>query len=184
MGPSPLPRVPGGGRGLVSQCCSVGGPAPPRASLCKAPAPARSASARGEGQERGLESVGEGSPAARPQTPLGAGAWPRAAAPRSPPTPGRRSASPLRSAVLARRFLPRVLPRRPGGWALVRGTQASRRPPAAHTVLSSIHSVLVKASRALAEPSPRSPSSPAAPPPAPSRCGVDRWRFVRRARRG
>lgn len=67
-----------------------GGPAPPRASLCKAPAPARSASARGEGQEGGEESVEEGGPAARPLTPPGPGAWPRAADEAAPPSPGKR----------------------------------------------------------------------------------------------
>jgi hypothetical protein len=38
-----------------------------------------------------------------------------------------------------------------------------------------VHSVLVKVRRARAEPNPKSPSSPAALPPAPFRCGVDQW---------
>ena len=83
----------------MSQCCSVGGgPAPPRASLCKAPAPARSASARGEGQEGDEESLEEGGPAARPLTPPGPGARPRAAdEAASPPSGRRRARLPLQS---------------------------------------------------------------------------------------
>lgn len=153
--PRPCPRVPGR---VGDSCLSAavwGGPAPPRASLCKAPAPARSASARGTRQRGGVGEAGDLPPIPRrPAPPL--------ARPFSPASPASGRAGQLSAAH-----------RRPGA-----------RAPVAHTVLSSIHSVLVKARRARAEPSPRSPSSPAAPPPAPSRCGVDRWRFVRRARRG
>ena len=143
---------------------------------------------RGEGQEGGLESTGEGSPAARPQTPLSAGAWPRATAQAARPRPLQGEgcfSPPVRRRVGSALSPPNpALNVRAAGRLSAAPRRLGARPPAAHTVLSSIHSVLVKARRALAEPSPRSPSSPAAPPPAPSRCGVDRWRFVRRARRG
>lgn len=56
--PHPCPRVPGGGGDSCLSAAVWGGPAPPRASLCKAPAPARSASARGAGRRSG---VGEAS---------------------------------------------------------------------------------------------------------------------------
>lgn len=167
--PCPGSRVPGGGEGArvsVLQC--RGGPAPPRASLCKAPAPARSASARGEGQEVGLKVRGGAEPRGPPSNRRGAGAWPRAAAQAARPLQGEERVSPpvrLDGSAHSLRALPRRV------WAAGHWSAAprSRRPPAAHTVLSSIHSVLVKARRALAEPNPRSPSSPAAPPPAPSR---------------
>lgn len=128
---------------------------------------------------------GGGDPGGPPLTAQDKGAWPRPLdRGSSAPSREEKGLFPIQSEVLTLCFLPQVLPLRPDGWAFVHRTQASRCPPAAHTVLSSIHSVLVKARRALAAPSPRSPSSPAAPPPATSRCGVDRWRFVRRARRG
>lgn len=186
MGPSPLPRVPGGGRGLVSQCCSVGGALPLPALRCVRHRLQRGPRARGgRSRRRARSPLGRRArrPALSPPRAPGRGLEPRPEG--APPPPVKRRAR-LPSSPTSRccAFSPRVLPQRPGSWAFVRGTQPSRHPPAAHTVLSSIHSVLVKARRALAEPSPRSPSSPAAPPPAPSRCGVDRWRFVRRARRG
>lgn len=56
--PRPCPRVPGR---VGDSCLSAavwGGPAPPRASLCKAPAPARSASAQGTGQRGGVGETG------------------------------------------------------------------------------------------------------------------------------
>lgn len=56
--PRPCPRVPGR---VGDSCLSAavwGGPAPPRASLCKAPAPARSASAQGAGQRGGVGEAG------------------------------------------------------------------------------------------------------------------------------
>lgn len=99
---------------------------------------------------------------------------------------GEKGPPPLQSEVLALCFFPPVLPQGLGSSDFVLSVAPGVPAPAAaaHTVLSSIHSVLVKARRARTEPSPSSPSSPATPPPATSRCGVDRWRFVRRARRG
>lgn len=189
MGPSPLPRVPGGGRGLVSQCCSVGGALPLPALRCVRHRLQRGPRARGGRGRRGARSPWRRGAGCPPPNPLGPGPGGmtksrRRGSPAPPNSGDKKGKSPPLVRRLGAVLSPRVLPQRPCGWALVRGTQASRRPPVAHTVLSSIHSVLVKARRALAEPSPRSPSSPAAPPPAPSRCGVDRWRFVRRARRG
>lgn len=180
--PGPGSRAGEGARVSVLQCWWD--PAPPRASLCKAPAPARSASARGKGRS-GQRVFGGGDPGGPPPNCPGPGGVASSLRPRQQrPLGEEKGLAPIQSEVLTLCFLPQVLPLRPDCWAFVHRAQASRRPPAAHTVLSSIHSVLVKARRALATPSPRSPSSPAAPPPATSRCGVDRWRFVRRARRG
>lgn len=161
LGPAPGSRVGEGARVSVLQC---GGAPPLPARRCVRHRLRQGPRARG----------GRG------------GGWGRRGR-RPAPEPGRQWARPgLRLAPpLAHPFSP-AFPASGRAGLLRAAPRASRCPraPAAHTVLSSIHSVLVKARRALAEPSPRSPSSPAAPPPAPSRCGVDRWRFVRRARRG
>lgn len=178
--PRPCPWSRAGGGGSCLSAAVWGGPAPPRASLCKAPAPARSASALGEGHEgRGVLT---GEPGGRSP----GGAWPGASASaggHGALAPREKGPPPVQSEVLALCFSLQSCPR---VWAAsVRVPSAAPGPgAAAHTVLSSIHSVLVKARRARTEPSPSSPSSPAAPPPATSRCGVERWRFVRRARRG
>lgn len=97
MGPSPLPQGPRWGRGLVSQCCSVGGPAPPRASLCKAPAPARSASARGAGRRSGVGEAGGPPPIRDSSGPL--------AHPFSPAFPASSRAGQLSAAPQASRCL-------------------------------------------------------------------------------
>lgn len=182
--PRPCPWSRAGGGGSCLSAAVWGGPAPPRASLCKAPAPARSASALGEGQEGARSSHGR-SPAAAPHLP--GTRCIASSLSRRPQRPlGEKGPPPLQSEVLALCFFPPVLPPGLGSSELVLSVAPGVPAPAAaaHTVLSSIHSVLVKARRARTEPSPSSPSSPATPPPATSRCGVDRWRFVRRARRG
>lgn len=74
MGPSPLPRVRGWRRGLVSQCCSIGGALPLPALRCVRHRLQRGPRARG-GRSR------------RARSPLGRRAW--RPAPSPPRAPGR-----------------------------------------------------------------------------------------------
>lgn len=71
MGPSPLPHVPGGGRGLVSQCCSVGGALPLPALRCVRHRLQRGPRARGGRSRKRAKSPRGGEPGGPPPCPPG-----------------------------------------------------------------------------------------------------------------
>lgn len=114
----------------MSQCCSVGGgPAPPRASRCVRHRLQRGPRARGGRGRRGSRPRGR-EPGARPQ-PLRARGRGLGRSPGSlPPLQGEGCFSSSPTTCWLGAVTPESCPKRQGGWAFVRGTQASRRPPA------------------------------------------------------